>query len=476
MVRNLLRGAFLVLFGGATLWAQVALGEVPPAPRWQTWLRGEPVAIGGAPAPACTVFAFFVSAAAPGAFAADASYLAGLARRHAERGVCVVAVVTDSNVGPLDAWAGCRVVTTDDETVLGWLGPDAIALPVVVLDRKGTVVFRGTAASGLVDAVEAVVGDKVDLEREQAAAAARHDLATTFDDASKNGLREQLEAALSHAPHDGFLLGLLYLTEVQKAVDAEAGRRVRDRALRDLAGESRPLAVFADLALRGDPRDKALAGELAQRLLPATVEAPADVPLQLARLRALVLSGEGREVGRHAMRIQKAVLASPEHCLDFAGILTMDRDAMVHRDLAARALAKAEAAGAPPRLVAAARYGTLLRCAEDREGARKLLSTYLGDTEVRSQINNDCWYLMTELPTMGRYDWFAAGLAERMLEQRDDMDYFEFDTAAMAMFLVGRVADAVELQKTAVARGGKGNPQYEERLHRYEASLSPAPR
>ena len=56
------------------------------------------------------------------------------------------------------------------------------------------------------------------------------------------------------------------------------------------------------------------------------------------------------------------------------------------------------------------------------------------------------------------------------------MEYFEFDTAALAMFLVGRVGDAVELQAQAIKMGGNGNAEYEERLLRYKAHLAPAPR
>lgn len=475
IVKNLLRCLLPLLAVGPGL-AQAVVGEPAPVLHWQAWLRGEPVVIGGDPAPACTVFAFFPLPSTAAALAADAPYLAGLEKRFAAQGLCVVAVVTDAEAPSLDAWSGCRVGLADDQEVVAWLGADPPLQPIVVLDRKGVVVFRGTAASGLVDAIQAVLNGAVDPERERLAATHRVMLPATLDDVPAAAARSACEEALAHAPRDGFLLGLLYLTAAQKEVDAAAARRVRDRALRDLAAESRPLAVFADLALRGDPRSSDLPAEVVQRLQPFVGEAPTDTPLQLAYLRALVLAGNGREVGRHAMRMQKNVLASPEHCLDLVSILSMDRDAVVHHDLAARALARAEASGAPARLVAAARYGMLLRCAEDPAGARNLLSTYLGDVELRSQINNDCWYLMTELPTMGRYDWFAAGLAGRMLEQRDAMDYFEFDTAAMAMFQVGKVAEAVELQQTAIARGGQGNPQYEERLQRYKAKALPAPR
>ena len=87
---------------------------------------------------------------------------------------------------------------------------------------------------------------------------------------------------------------------------------------------------------------------------------------------------------------------------------------------------------------------------------------------------------MTELPTMGRFDLFAAGLADRMLEQRSSLDAFEFDTAALAMFLAGRTAEAVELQQAAIKKAGEDgedvNPEYNERLLRYQKGQQAAPR
>ena len=43
-------------------------------------------------------------------------------------------------------------------------------------------------------------------------------------------------------------------------------------------------------------------------------------------------------------------------------------------------------------------------------------------------------------------------------------------------FLAGRIDEAVELQTAAIDKGGKGNREYEERLARYRAAASAAPR
>jgi tetratricopeptide (TPR) repeat protein len=138
-------------------------------------------------------------------------------------------------------------------------------------------------------------------------------------------------------------------------------------------------------------------------------------------------------------------------------------------------LDQAEKLGADPRFLTAARYGAAVRCQEDPAAAQKLMDAYLGESEEHGTINNDCWYLMTELATMGRYDWFAAGLADRMLTQRDTMQDFEYDTAALALFQVGRAEEAVELQQKAIEIGG-ASADYQLRLRRYQAGVPQPPR
>jgi hypothetical protein len=477
IVKALLHLAAACAVAVPSLRAQWILGQDLAVPEWTKWVQGEPVVFRGDGAPVCTVYAFYTWPHLVPAFRGDAPYLAGLQQRFADAGLCVVAAVSEAPASREAGWAGCRIVVDGgSDTAMAWLGPDSSMGHVVVVDRHGRSVFRGRPESGLVDAVEGTLKGRHDVEAEQSAFATRLELAGLFDDMSAEIARPRLEAALSHAPRDGAVFGLLYLTLATKCSDAEAAGKLRELALSRLAAESRPLAAFADLALRGDPKAPGLARALAGPLQAMAGAAPDDVSVQLACLRALVLAGEGREVGRHAMRMQRLVLGSAETCLDFASILTQDADAVVHRDLATRVLARAEELAAPPRLLAAARYGVSLRCAEDRAAAKAVLDAYLGETDQRVSINNDCWYLMTELPTMGRFDWFAAALAERMLEQRDAMDYFEFDTVALAMFLVGRVEEAVELQGTAISKGGKDNAEYAERLRRYQARPGAAPK
>jgi hypothetical protein len=456
--------------------AQVGFGDKAPPAAWRHWLQGEPTAFAGEAAAPCTVLAFYARPGLAAQFASDGDYLASLQRRFADRGLAVVAVVNAPDAQALANWPGCRVAADDEgELTNAWLGAADGPWHVVVLDKRGRVVLLGTPESGLVDAIEATLRGEDVIAPTARASAIRVNMQVSFDDAIAADTVRALEDVLTTAPRDGLSFGLLYVTQATKRNDAGEASKVLQRASKVLADEARPLAVFADLAMRGDPGREGLATTLVPLLEVASKQTRHDVTVQLAYLRALVQAGLGREVGRHAIAVRKLVVSSASSCLDFATLLTQDKDAPVHRDLATMALDKAATLGALPRLLTAARYGVAVRCAGDTAAAKKLLDAYLEEAAAIT-INNDCWYMMTELATMGRYDAFAAGLAERMLEQRDSMDGYEFDTAALAMFLAGRVDEAVALQETAIDKGGKGNPEYTERLQRYKARLAPAPR
>ena len=475
-IRSHVRSLFALLLPCAAAAAQCLPGTQVAAPEWGTWYLGEPVVIGGEPAPACTVFAFCTRR--PAAFEEEADYLRGLQQRFGERGLVTVAVVAErpEDRAAVEAtWAGCRVVVDPDgATSSAWLGRDHVPWNVVALDRRGVVTFVGSSAEGLVDAVERTVAGEPRLDAARIAFSLRGELRVAFADLDADVAARQLDQLIGLVPHDGVAHGLRYVTEVQKRLSPQGARERLLAAVAALNGEARPLAAFADLALRCDPRGDGLAQELLAPLSAAAKAVPGDVFVRLTHLRVLVLAGQGREIGRAAMRMQKLVLRSPEACLDFASILTGDKDAVVHRDLAQRVLERAEQLGAPPRLVTAARYGAVLRCQEDPEQAGRVLDAYLAATGD-GNLNNDCWYLMTELPTMGRYDWFAHALAERMLQNREAMQGHEFDTAALAKFLVGEVEEAVALQEKAIAMGG-ASADYRQRLERYRAAAAAPPR
>lgn len=440
-------------------------GKVAPAPKWGRWLAGEPVLHGKGEVAVC---AFFTTARTP-ALSGDADYLADLQRRFADRGLAIVAVVGEDVTEAPAVVAPCRVVVDPGaETTQAWFG-DPGEDNVVVLDGDGQVTFRGRLGRGVLDAIERTLDGKPRCGDEQRFRRLLQGVESNFDSMVGTAAKRQLDPILQHSPRDGHVLALRYLTAATKLLDEEDAAAWRMSAVDRLANEPRPLAVFVDLVLRGQTRSPELAGHLAAAMVPATAAAPNDPVVQLAYLRALVLAGKGRQVGRQAMQTRKLVQGSAAHCVTFCEILTRDAMPQVHRDLCEQAIARAEELGASRRQLAALKYVVAKFCAEDPEAAAAVMKAYLGGGRAQ---NNDTWYFMTRLGSMGRHDRFAEALADDMLESREQMDSAELDTAALAMFLAGRVDEAIELQQAALAAGARGNAEYMERLARYEAAAA----
>lgn len=450
--------------------------QVEGLPRWDRWLQGEPVVLGADAAPVATLVVDHAALAHRTAFAGDGDCFADLARRFAPRGLVVVALVAEPPAAGLEHWVGCRIaVDPEASAARHWRLGDGRG-SVVLLDARGRLVFQGSPDGGVVDAVEALLAPAGAAAGPQQVAALRHELLASFDDLGLASATQLLGRVLAVSPHDGPMRALRYLLEAQKRNDREAANRSLAEALTILATEPRALGAFADLVLRGDPRGPGLAATLRPSLQAAVATAPHDPVVQLAWLRVLRAAGDGREVMRQALRARKVVAPEAAHCLDLVSILVQDDTPAVHRDLCTIVLQRAAELGADVRVVAALRYAVRLRCDGDAAAAKAELDAYTHETELRATLNNDCWYFLTDLRTMGRCDVFAVALAERMIEQRESLEAFEFDTAALAMFAVGRTAEAVSLQQSAVDKAGAGSPEYAARLDRYKAALAAAPR
>lgn len=449
------------------------LGARAPEAAFGPWRRGAPIGFGVDGAPPCTVFAFYPGqpAAAGPALDGDADALAALQRRFGARGVRIVVAPGDADL-PIPATLDpCSVVVdAGRRTARAWGVTGEPGRHVVALDRFGRTVFQGDLGGGLVDATEAVVDGTFVAAAAERAAELRFHFRERFADVEAGASGPAVEWLLQQAPRDGLAWGIAHL--VAEPAPAEPGARatVAQRAVAALAEEPRALAVFADLALRGDPRDRGLAAELAGPLQQAAAAAPRDPFVQLALLRALVLADRSRDAGRQAARTAKLVAPSSRHNVEFAAILAQAGTPQVFLDLADQAVQRARALGAEDRELVAARFLVLQRCAEDRGAGKELVDAHAAALGARVAVNNECWYLLTDLSTMGRFDGFAAALAERLLAERESLDPFELDTAALAMFRTGRVAEAVELQQAAVDGGGRDNPEYAVRLQRYRAA------
>jgi hypothetical protein len=280
----------------------------------------------------------------------------------------------------------------------------------------------------------------------------------------------RLPALLSHS---GRAYALPVLVEWWGTGDLDAARRQFDAGLEALATQPWALAVFADLVLRGDRSDPSFARELALALTPVATAAPDNPFVQLVQLRALLRAGQDKLAGRMLSAVGKLCAGDARHQVLYAETLMEANEPAPYRVLAEHALDAAAAAGFDPRWIAAARHKVLVRSGAPAAECEKFLADFRAAARIdRGQLNTDAWYMMVRPDTMGRFDSYALGQCEEM--QRvlgDGIDYHSKDTVALALYLNGRVPQAVELQTAALAASGN-DARYAGRLARYQNTLA----
>ncbi|MBK8096137.1 MAG: hypothetical protein IPK26_03470 [Planctomycetes bacterium] len=396
-------------------------------------------------------------------FRDDAEYLADLRQKHADAGLSIRIVLGDAP--PEGALAKSPLAVALDEegtTVAAWRADPELP-PLYLLDAGDQVVWAGRAAHGLVDVLPLALAGRLGVAHEQELQNLRAELAMDFENAGDRS--DELQKHLQERPHDGDLHGLLFLTHLWHRADPAAAAAMVEPALQALGTEALPLAAFVDLVLRGDRFETGLAGPLAMAMTPAAAAARDSAFVQLAFLRATLRAGLDRQAGRIAAALPKLLAGRPREQLIFAEILAEAKSAAPFRDLFDQAIGAVAERTELQRFSFAARYKMALACG-DAKAAQRVMDEYRTGRAESFGLNNDAWYIATQLVSLGRFDAFGLAQAEEMRRQEgDSLDYNSKDTLALLLFLNGKVGEAIELQATAVKQGG---PQFQQRLQRYE--------
>jgi hypothetical protein len=249
--------------------------------------------------------------------------------------------------------------------------------------------------------------------------------------------------------------------------DLVKAREAIDEGIKALGSEAVPMTVFADFVLRGDHTDPGIAKNLAVVLAPVAASAPEGPQTQLVYLRALLRAGQDKLAGRLVAKMQKR-LARPWDQVVFAETLMEGSTPDVYRDMAQKAIDAAKDATGLERFVFAARHKVLQRCG-DLEAAEKLMTEYRVSGFQNDSLNNDAWYMITRPDTVGRFDPFALAQCEEMQRQAGQgLDFGSKDTVALALFVNGKIDEAVELQTEATKESNR-EPVYVGRLTRFQA-------
>jgi hypothetical protein len=341
-----------------------------------------------------------------------------------------------------------------------------------VVTPDGRLAYRGDFGFGLEDTLAQLRAGSFDPARSQRHHELTAGLDGLLDDHPPQQLAAQVAAALRDWPRDGALHALRVLTaERSGAGEAEVAAAVQT-ALAALAAAPRSLATCTDLLLRSSAAAAHHSDLLTTTLARAAASDRDDPVVHLAWLAALARTQDERATLIAASRTARLVRGHAELSLQFATVLAAAAEPTRFRDLAERALQDAATLGTPADRLCAVRHEVLQRCARDPEAAAAVFAAYVEELPPGTSWNDLCWSLATSPWLAGHYDQFAAAVAEHLLAQRTGLDAAEYDTAALAMFRVGRHQQAIELQELALEKGGRGNHDYERRYARYRAAVA----
>lgn len=387
-------------------------------------------------------------------------YLEDLATRFRDRGLGVAIVVPEADAKAIAKEKPRLVVAAATEE--GALDNIQGMSFLLTQGTSGDEVVVMSSLDTAVDTIEKCLKNQFDLQTHRLTEQALTGLWSGVADGGEH------DAAVTQAvamwPHSGRARACAVLNQWWCKGDLVAAEKAIDAGIKALSNEAVPMAEFVDLVLRGDRSDAKLAQQLAMAMAPAAAGAPKGPFMQLVNLRALLRAGQDRVAGRIIATLPNRIGGNATHQLILAETLMESRTPAAFRDLANRTIQNAEANGGNRKWVYSARHKVLKRCGED-EAAEKLMDEYRAKN-LGSSLNNDAWYLIVQPQTMGRFDTLALAQCEQM-QRVEKPDYGSMDTIALALFVNGKVDEAIEMQTTA-AQQSQNDPIYVARLRRYK--------
>jgi hypothetical protein len=393
-----------------------------------------------------------------------------LQRRHGERGVRIALILSPTDAQVLAAKKPNVAVVTpvrlaDDELpegpqdqvfAVGWSAYVATADGDLLADVPLDALDDALLACANGGDIARVAGQTQELE------SYLHNVTDAqVPEATAQGIRKAL-------PQCGGAHACAVLEAWWGRGDHAAALAAIDQGLRELGGHTYATLVFCDFVLRGDHSDPALPRRLAVELAPV-VAASGDNPFaQLVYLRALLRAGNQKLGGRIVAKLHKAIGDHADLQLQLAETLMDAPEPAAFRDLAEQLLAAAAKNGHDEETAMMTRHKILVRCG-DGAAATKLFEERFPERDS-SSLNDVAWYCCIRLATMGRFPAFANQVASAMLgHEGAGLGSNSRDTVALAFFCAGRVDEAVEQQRTALAEH-RGDHRFEGRMRRYEGA------
>jgi thiol-disulfide isomerase/thioredoxin len=425
------------------------LGDPAAGLQISDWVKGQPVKLADGKGKTVYVVEFWATWCPP--CRTSIPHLTEMQKKFKDRGVVFVGVSDEklSTVQKFVEKMGDKMdytvaVDQDRQTSDGYMKAYGInGIPhAFIVDKEGRVVWNGHPMAGLDAALERVLSGKLDLDREKKRAGAQTKLEALYQLAAKGGNDAEIEKQGKELEAlDKELDGI---TPGEKFDLAEMLKQIKFRTA---------LTEFQQAALAG-----ADAAELEKLQKAAQAVAPKDVPfdglVQQVRFQAALRRyQQAEQAGQPAAEVAKLAaelkLVAPK---DF------DLDEMI--------------AGRK----ATAVFGDYLKAVSADGDAAKAaeLAKQLGELKFKNpaMLNEFAWAILTEDSVKQRDVALATKLAKTAFDASGGQDAGITDTYARALFDSGKVADAIAIQRKAVAAAKEDELKSEltATLKKYEAA------
>jgi tetratricopeptide (TPR) repeat protein len=337
-----------------------------------------------------------------------------------------------------------------------------------VVDKSGRIAWIGHPADSLEEVLTEIFAGKYDIE----AAKKWFDLESRFTEAYQGedyeGAVKVTDEMIALKPNDtaGWVrkIGML-----DGPLDKqEAARDVAQKAAAALNGNAKGLAALSGMLIQLDGFD-----EVFQAAMKRAVElAPEDADVRSAEYAVLAKMDKQDEALNVAQKVIELIKDEPAELGRFARQLSKPDPKERCNDLALRAVELAIAAEPDEPAHLQTKFQIIAYCKQDEAAAAKvgryLIEKASGDANM---LNSFAWALLTEPGLMGKYNELALAASERMHEVSGGENWSYLDTHALAKFENGKVEEAIELEKKAIAlcenEGAK--PSLKAALERFEA-------
>lgn len=459
----------MIVAGGLALAVSISahageLGIGDPAPKLEVsqWVKGQSFDPAKSDGKGVYVVEFWATWCAP--CVASVPHLTELQHRFADKGLRIVGVTehrddntleivkqfVDKQGEKLDYAIAFDKDGAVSRAYMEASGQDGIPTAFVI-EQQGRIAWIGHPMDGLDEVIEEVVSGKFDIERARKLSDVQRSLWASWQEENWEAVFKAARAWAALEPGDATPHLVRFQILAHDLGKTDAARDVLVEAVKALHDHADGLAALASEISREEP-EQGIAEVALQAAARALELEPNHADALMARFYILGANNRTDEAVASAEDAINRMKGNPEALGAFARLLSSPEHAERCDKLALRAVDLAIAADPAAASHLVTKFDIQAICQSDLDGARatgRYLIQKAGDDA--NLLNSFAWSLLDDERKKGKFDKLALEVAERANRLTDGAHWSILDTLALAKFVNGARAEAITLQKKAVA-------------------------